>query len=173
MPKKLDDTEPVDQPADRRTLREQIYAALVEDIPADQVTPDRRKYPDEAVALEKARGAERARRVAQLRAAGVVEGYTAARNQHGADVVQLDSVRVAQVLAIEGGVEVWCGDQLDGPPDFRIFNPPTLVEDPAGDIEVRGRRYREDPFGALVAVITGHRPAKKTGRAPAQGRRVR
>jgi hypothetical protein len=38
--------------------------------------------------------------------------------------------------------------------NYRIVNPPTLVEDPAGDvIGGDGRRYRHDPLAAVAEVI--------------------
>lgn len=49
---------------------------------------------------------------------------------------------------------------VDGPaggdPHYRIVNPPRLVEDPEGDVEFRGRRWREDPLAALAETIARH-----------------
>lgn len=79
-------------------------------------------------------------------------------------------VDIQKVTKIEGGVEIyaraWQGSQQlgfssDGSVDierFRIFNPPLLVEDPAGDIvreytdpegKVTTLRYRQDPEAAI------------------------
>lgn len=52
-------------------------------------------------------------------------------------------------------VEVWVGTSTDGPPHYRFFNPPTLARDSEGDIEIDGRRYREDPMAAIAEVILG------------------
>lgn len=41
-------------------------------------------------------------------------------------------------------------------PHYRIFNPPLLVEDPAGDVVVSGVRYRHDPVVAVATLITRH-----------------
>ena len=40
----------------------------------------------------------------------------------------------------------------------RVCNPPSLVRDPAGDVEVAGDRYRVDPLGALAETLTGGAP---------------
>lgn len=62
-------------------------------------------------------------------------------------------------------VEVFLGGQPEGgDPHFRLFNPPTLAEDPAGDIERNGRRYREDPLLAVAQVVAlsgGAEPSRK------------
>lgn len=51
-------------------------------------------------------------------------------------------------------VEVYLRGQTEsGDPHFRIYNPPLLAEDPAGDIEVSGRKYREDPVQAIAEVV--------------------
>lgn len=84
------------------------------------------------------------------------------------------TVEVVSSSGIPGGVEVFArvyrdGNQLgfgsDGTVDierFRIFNPPLLVEDPAGGIarehtgsdgSVKTRRLREDPLAALVETL--------------------
>lgn len=67
-------------------------------------------------------------------------------------------------------VEVYAqGDVEAGDPHFRIVNPPTLVEDPQGPVELDGRRYREDPLAALAEVIGRHGGAVK----PKRRRRTR
>lgn len=48
-----------------------------------------------------------------------------------------------------------------------IINPPTLVADPAGDIDLPQGKYREDPAQAIIDVICG-----QYGRAPANPNRV-
>lgn len=54
-------------------------------------------------------------------------------------------------------VEVWAGGEVaGGDPHFRIFAPPTLVEDPAGDVQAAGRRCRKDPLAALAEVVGQH-----------------
>lgn len=50
-------------------------------------------------------------------------------------------------------VEVDAVDPEGGDPSFRIFGPPALVPDPAGDVEINGERYRHDPVAALAEVI--------------------
>ena len=53
------------------------------------------------------------------------------------------------------------GDTQGGDPHFRIWNPPLLVEDPLGDIELGGRKFREDPLGAVAEAIARHGGRRK------------
>lgn len=54
-------------------------------------------------------------------------------------------------------VEVYAGGETaGGDPHFRVFAPPTLVEDPNGEIESGGRRFRKDPLAALAEVVAQH-----------------
>lgn len=48
-------------------------------------------------------------------------------------------------------------------PHFRIFNPPTLVEDPTGDVQSGARRYRVDPVAAVAELIASAGGAMRTG----------
>jgi hypothetical protein len=51
-------------------------------------------------------------------------------------------------------VEVRTGTDTEvGDPHWRIVNPPLLAQDPAGDVEIGGRRYRADPFAALAEAV--------------------
>lgn len=50
-------------------------------------------------------------------------------------------------------LEVTVGGPAGGDPHYRVVNPPQLVEDPDGDVELRGRRWRVDPLAALAEVI--------------------
>lgn len=61
-------------------------------------------------------------------------------------------------------IEVNTADGQGAPPHFRIFNPPILAPDPAGDIEIGGRRYREDPVRAVALSIGLHRSNRKAPR---------
>lgn len=45
------------------------------------------------------------------------------------------------------------GETESQDPHFRVVNPPLLVEDPAGPVEINGKRFREDPLAALARVI--------------------
>lgn len=79
-------------------------------------------------------------------------------------------VTITRVQEGEGYVEVWGAGQLeDDPARWRIHNPPTLVEDPSGEIERHGKRWREDPEAALAEVIGQHGGAT----AVRHGRRAR
>lgn len=56
----------------------------------------------------------------------------------------------------EQWVEVTVADPACGDPTFRVFNPPALVPDPAGDVERGGERYRHDPLAALAEVVAAN-----------------
>jgi len=51
---------------------------------------------------------------------------------------------------------IWTGAKK-GAADFRIINPPFLVEDPYGDVEIKAGnktlRYREDPIHCMAQTI--------------------
>lgn len=53
-------------------------------------------------------------------------------------------------------VEAVVGDPSCGDPSFRVINPPALVPDPDGDVEVAGLRYRYDPLASLAEVIASN-----------------
>lgn len=72
-----------------------------------------------------------------------------------------------------GYVEVSVGNPEGGDTRFRIFNPPTLVPDPAGDVireeagpggRTRTVRYRVDPLAAVAEAIAANGGRAKTGR---------
>lgn len=50
-------------------------------------------------------------------------------------------------------VEVYVGDPDNGEPHYRLINPPTLVRDSTGDIQLGGIAYREDPIAAVGQLI--------------------
>lgn len=82
-------------------------------------------------------------------------------------------VHIAQIDPHEEGGRSWVDVRLDGDteggdPHFKIVNPPTLVRDPLGDIEVNGERYRHDPIEAIAEVI-----ASLGGARTERGRRRR
>ena len=45
------------------------------------------------------------------------------------------------------------GETEGGDPNFRIVNPPALVSDPRGHVEINGKTFRHDPEAALAEVI--------------------
>lgn len=49
-------------------------------------------------------------------------------------------------------VTIWtmAGDHRQ---DYVITNPPLLIPDPTGDVDVRGKLYREDPVGSLALIF--------------------
>jgi hypothetical protein len=62
-------------------------------------------------------------------------------------------------------LEVWVrGGEADGWPHFRVVNPPTLAEDPEGDVVIQGRRFRLDPLAALAQAIGMNGGAQKVRR---------
>lgn len=77
-------------------------------------------------------------------------------------------IRAARRYVGANGVP-WIDVLVDGETDsgethFRVFNPPTLARDPAGDVEICGIRYRHDPVAALAEVIAHNGGARKTRR---------
>lgn len=74
-----------------------------------------------------------------------------------------DNVVISDVQEGEDETAAWVDIWTGGPrPAFRICNPPMLVPDPEGDVEIEepvseGRtlkkRYREDPLHAVANVI--------------------
>jgi len=78
------------------------------------------------------------------------EGYLA-QTRHGAvHIERFDFHKEGE----HEWVEVHMGGQVEGgDPHFRIENPPTLVSDPAGDIELATGRYRHDPLAALAELV--------------------
>lgn len=52
-----------------------------------------------------------------------------------------------------GWVDVMVEDCESGDPHFRVVNPPLYAEDPAGDVEINGRRFRYDPVAAVAESI--------------------
>lgn len=90
-----------------------------------------------------------------LRAAAVVGQFASAAS--GKNSVHYGGVEFWSVTNIgDGGIEVRTSpNRVESV--YRIFNPPTLVRDGSGLIVVDGRRYREDPLGAVAEVILMHR----------------
>lgn len=70
---------------------------------------------------------------------------------HEADGVAWVEVRVA-------------GATESGEPHYRIFNPPTLVEDPEGSVELRGKRWTLDPLRAVAEAVAASGGRKQKGR---------
>jgi hypothetical protein len=67
--------------------------------------------------------------------------------------VTIVSVQLGRQSDGQSYVDVVADRPASGDPLFRIINPPLLVADPAGEIEHGGRRYREDPLGALAETL--------------------
>lgn len=111
------------------------------------------------------RAAERAGRAAQAWADKDPGqgGQYVTRTPHGEVILEaLEKVDEGTGLAY---LEVWTGGATEvGDPHFRVVNPPLLVKDPEGDVEVRGERYREDPLAALAEVIGANGGAVATRR---------
>jgi hypothetical protein len=60
-----------------------------------------------------------------------------------------------------GWVDVQVDDGQSGESHFRVVNPPRYVEDPAGDIEINGKRFRDDPLAALAFTIAQNGGARR------------
>ena len=111
------------------------------------------------------RGTDRANdRAKKVRDAAQAESFPLARmTRHG----QVELANVAHKVGDDGleYVEVYtAGATVSGDPHFKIWNPPVLVEDPVGEIELSGRRYREDPLGAIAEVVASAGGRQKGGR---------
>ena len=78
------------------------------------------------------------------------EGYAVQTRQ---GLVRIDSLTFGKEREVEWVDVHLAGLTQAGDPHFRIFNPPSLVRDPAGDIEVGGTNYRRDPLAALAEII--------------------
>jgi hypothetical protein len=70
----------------------------------------------------------------------------------------LGRVHIERIEAGKDGEVEWvdvflAGETVADDPHFRIYNPPTLVLDPAGDIEVHGKLHRLDPMAALADTV--------------------
>lgn len=81
-------------------------------------------------------------------------------------------VRIQAVTSTFAGgtawVDVYTQGDTHGEHHYRVVNPPTLVADPAGSIQINGRWYREDPLRALAYAV-----AREGGASRPRGRRVR
>lgn len=76
---------------------------------------------------------------------------------------QIGAIRHRQEPDGLDSVEVWTGPETDGPPAFRLINPPVLVPDAAGSEILTDydpmrkvnvvRRFRVDPLQAIAEVI--------------------
>lgn len=62
-------------------------------------------------------------------------------------------------------IEVFLKGETVSESHFRMYNPPSLVPDPNGDIESGGMRFRDDPLAAIAEVISQHGGAKRGRRA--------
>jgi hypothetical protein len=107
---------------------------------------------------------ERAQRIGKLRAGALVTAaaelvdvgpFPGLLLEHGGVTHHVAWVRPETVAGAETAVRIRpMGAPPSGDSDIVVVNPPTLVRDPSGDIEVAGRMYREDPLAALAEVLT-------------------
>lgn len=126
---------------------------------ADRPGKDPADAPGRQRATERARKADQAWKDHRAKRGG--QPYVV-RTRHGE--VRLDAVEIHQDGDL-AWVEVWAGgDAVGADPHFRIFNPPTLTEDPLGDVEIQGRRFREDPMAALAEAVARAGGAVQTKR---------
>jgi hypothetical protein len=87
----------------------------------------------------------------------------ARRTAHGEVVLERLTIHEAEGQVY---VEVYAAGDIQGDdPHFRIFNPPTLVEDAGGQVEAHGKRYREDPMAALAEAVARFGGAQRPRRA--------
>jgi hypothetical protein len=161
-----------------KTAREQVDDALVAVVTLTKAQKAEAKaragregHP--AIDVEKTMREEtRRRNVRRVRAAASVDAWEAAgrprmvRTRRGA--VSIASMRVIEDRG-EPFVEVWLGGTVDGECHFRVFNPPVMVEDPAGDVVVAASgsrpevRLLEDPLRAVAEAVAEATAGSKRG----------
>lgn len=153
-------------------LRDQIQKALTDPVEVDESKVRYDKYPDEKKARDTYIGEVKNKRVRDIRAKAVKDAFDNHRGKNERGELTIRSrkggeVTLTNVKYVEydgvSCVEIW-GDDGAVSPSYRIFNPPTLVEDGLGDVEVRGKKYREDPLGALAEVLASNSAGKKVRR---------
>lgn len=128
----------------------------------------RSKHPvrDKIRALP-ANASDRARKVARLRSNAVRDAVENAPTRDDEGIVQAvapsgQNVRIERIeLSPESAETAYIDVYLAGQPEsgdvhYRIINPPTLVPDRAGPVDIGGVRYREDPLAAIAHVIASN-----------------
>ena len=160
---------PVHRPPspDGRPASVQVQDALtsVVDLPASQEKQIRddakNRDVDPDLAVEHVKDEVRHRDARSLRAQMAVEAFTAA-GEPSIVKTSRGPLRLAAMSVETEDEETFVAVHLDpgqpGETHFRIFNPPYLVADPAGDIIMKRRtgqevRFREDPLRALCEGI--------------------
>lgn len=101
--------------------------------------------------------AAKKRKIGRLRALAVRQQWAShpGRAQDGS--LTVGSIRITDIRTdtLDDGttvaLDVFVADTPD--PHFRIINPPSLVRDGGGDIQIGGAWFREDPIAAVAAVI--------------------
>lgn len=95
--------------------------------------------------------------VPEERCAAVLEAISAPEYEPGPVATEAGTVGILSLTVEQDQgtsyVSVVVDDPSGGDPHFRIFNPPTLVPDPAGDVDRDGTRYRIDPVGAVALTV--------------------
>ena len=106
---------------------------------------------------------ERVRAVQQAAEGIPEEGYLQ-QTRHG--LVHIERVTFGKDGEVEWADVFLAGLTEAQDPHFRIYNPPLLVSDPAGGIELRGQRFRRDPMAALAETVAqyGGAQAQRKGR---------
>lgn len=74
-------------------------------------------------------------------------------------------VWLGRIDANGAAINIWLAPYTARPPDYAIENPPTMVEDPSGEMTARGRAYRLDPLQAVAEVIAAQGGAMGLKRA--------
>lgn len=93
-----------------------------------------------------------------------MKGIATFRTRNGR-TAQIGAIRVNEDPSGLDSVEVWVGEQ-QGPPTFRLINPPVLIPDPQGSEVLTEfdplrqkntvRRFRVDPLQAIAEVIASN-----------------
>lgn len=132
-----------------------------------QPRPSRHPVRDKILALPE--NADRAQGIARLRATAVRDAVqnSSAHNADGVIAVTTPSGQTVNIERVElspdnaemAYVDVYLPGH-NGEPQYRVINPPTLVEDRKGSITVGDTQYREDPLTALAEAISRGGPAR-------------
>lgn len=112
--------------------------------------PAERSVEPRTVPEGRRRAKERVRAVQRAAGAIPAEGY---QRQTRNGLVHIERVEFGKDGEVEWVDVHLAGVVSGGDPHFRLINPPALVPDPAGPIEVNGTRFRRDPMAALAEIV--------------------
>lgn len=116
-----------------------------------------RALRDTIEAVLRANPPDKKRRIQLLKAKAVEDAWQAhpGRTERGLGVGDVWITSMRTKMADDGTVvlEVHVDDPANQEPHYCVINPPSLVRDASGEIELAGKRFREDPVAAVAALI--------------------